>query len=46
MVHVRSGPARRTYALTAAGKETLERQIETLEATHQLVHTFLAGAAA
>lgn len=36
-----SGPARRTYALTAAGKESLQHQIETLEATHQLVHTFL-----
>jgi poly-beta-hydroxybutyrate-responsive repressor len=36
-----SGPARRTYALTGAGKETLQHQIETLEATHQLVHAFL-----
>ena len=35
------GPARRTYALTANGKEMLQHQIETLEATHQLVHSFL-----
>lgn len=36
-----SGPARRTYALTPAGSECLRHQIETLEATHHLVHTFL-----
>lgn len=36
-----SGPARRTYALTVEGKDALRRQIETLEATHHLVHAFL-----
>jgi poly-beta-hydroxybutyrate-responsive repressor len=36
-----SGPARRTYALTAEGKEALAHEVETLEATHHLVHTFL-----
>ena len=37
-----NGPARRTYALTAAGTEDLHRQVETLEATHQLLHSFLS----
>lgn len=36
-----SGPARRTYSLTADGKEALRRQVETLEVTHHLVQTFL-----
>ena len=36
-----AGPARRTYALTPSGTEVLRRQIETLEVTHQLLHTFL-----
>ena len=36
-----TGPARRTYALTPAGSDSLRRQIETLEATHQLLHSFL-----
>ncbi len=36
-----AGPARRTYALTPAGVEALRQQAETLEVTHQLVHTFL-----
>ena len=36
-----SGPARRTYSLTADGTECLRRQVETLEATHHLLHMFL-----
>jgi PadR family transcriptional regulator, regulatory protein PadR len=37
-----SGPARRTYSLTAAGTDSLRHQIELLEVTHHLVHVFLA----
>lgn len=40
-----SGPARRTYSLTTAGTECLRHQIELLEVTHHLVHTFLARCA-
>ena len=36
-----AGPARRTYALTPAGLEALHQQAETVEVTHQLLHTFL-----
>lgn len=36
-----AGPARRTYALTPAGTDVLRRQVDTLEATRELVHTFL-----
>lgn len=36
-----AGPARRTYSLTPAGADDLRRQVDTLEATHQLLHTFL-----
>jgi PadR family transcriptional regulator PadR len=36
-----SGPARRTYSLTAAGTDCLRHQIELLEVTHHLVHVFL-----
>ena len=36
-----AGPARRTYALTAAGVDALRHQAETLEVTHQLLHAFL-----
>lgn len=36
-----AGPARRTYALTAAGNEVLRHQVEALEATYRLVQTFL-----
>lgn len=36
-----AGPARRTYSLTPAGSDSLRRQVETLEATHHVLHTFL-----
>ncbi|MDT7746219.1 MAG: PadR family transcriptional regulator, regulatory protein PadR [Actinomycetota bacterium] len=36
-----TGPARRTYALTPAGVEALEHQVETIGVTHELLHTFL-----
>lgn len=37
-----AGPARRMYALTPQGAESLDRQVETLEVTHHLLHSFLA----
>jgi poly-beta-hydroxybutyrate-responsive repressor len=37
-----TGPARRSYRLTQAGVESLERQAELLEATHDVLHVFRA----
>jgi len=37
-----AGPARRIYALTELGEVSLGRQVETLQVTHHLLHSFLA----